>query len=445
MYDASYIFTVGGGVITLNCVVLDVRGVLSSDGASSNSPLGGGGAGGSISITSGTLSGSSTGIISANGGSALPSPATVEYSGGGGGGRISLSLLNPNLFDGVINAIGGTGFQNGGAGTIYILDRTGGGSSITLNNADATGGQTFLTEELSIDSLTLSNGTTLLVSCPLAVDNIIGDQSSTLQLTNGSILSPKSGSSGSVSTFAPLNLRLMMLGGQLNHSSLDIGAQSVLELTELGTSTSANTLGIYAFQTILVRPFGLVQFSYHDILAASASDIRITLFCESLWIQSNGSLQSDGGGYAGSSYSTAGIVNATLYYGTGMGSYEAIGGSGGSHIGVGGSSPFTTAAATYGSGTVPIDFGSGGGGSFDGIQGGSGGGGTIHFNVYCLYLALAYFKNLCTSLVILINCSSIQVDGVLSVNGLSGNSSGAGGGIYSLLHLHFSKDPQRYK
>jgi hypothetical protein len=72
----------------------------------------GAGAGGSLWINAGTLTGG--GLIAARGG---PGGVT-QGGGGGGGGRIAL-YLTQNTFGGSISAVGGLGFQNGGAGTVY--------------------------------------------------------------------------------------------------------------------------------------------------------------------------------------------------------------------------------------------------------------------------------------------------------------------------------------
>jgi len=103
----------GGGVICLAVAgTLQVDGVIAADGVSVGFTAGGG-AGGSIQISAGTLAGG--GSISAQGGS-----TPTNGGGGGGGGRIAL-YLTQNTFGGNITAAGGLGFQNGGAGAIYTV------------------------------------------------------------------------------------------------------------------------------------------------------------------------------------------------------------------------------------------------------------------------------------------------------------------------------------
>ncbi len=105
----------GGGAVFLNVGgSLRVDGTITADGlAPSDCCLQhGAGAGGSLWINTGTLTGG--GLIAARGG-----PGGVTQGGGaGGGGRIALHVTQ-NTHSGVIAATGGRGFQNGGAGTIY--------------------------------------------------------------------------------------------------------------------------------------------------------------------------------------------------------------------------------------------------------------------------------------------------------------------------------------
>ena len=112
----------GGGAIKLT-----VSGTLSLDGGSINAngnvgasaygSAGGGGSGGSILIISGNVVG--TGSIEANGGNGGHNTRHGHYGGGGSGGRIAIHYTTKTLSNENITAIGGTGQQAGGAGTIY--------------------------------------------------------------------------------------------------------------------------------------------------------------------------------------------------------------------------------------------------------------------------------------------------------------------------------------
>jgi hypothetical protein len=91
---------------------LALNGSLSANGADALGQDGGGGSGGSLWLTVGTLSGS--GGISANGGA-----GDLPNGGAGGGGRIAL-YYRTNSFTGAITAHGGQGATYGGAGTVYL-------------------------------------------------------------------------------------------------------------------------------------------------------------------------------------------------------------------------------------------------------------------------------------------------------------------------------------
>jgi hypothetical protein len=103
----------GGGAIDLNVNgALTVDGAISADGNNATYPGAGGGSGGSVWLTAGTLDGN--GLISANGGA-----GQGNLGGGGGGGRIA--IYSPvNNFAGQITVAGGGGFAPGGDGSIYV-------------------------------------------------------------------------------------------------------------------------------------------------------------------------------------------------------------------------------------------------------------------------------------------------------------------------------------
>ncbi len=110
---------VGGGAVRL--VVsnsLTVNGTISANGANGvpgQFEAGAGGSGGSIWVTAGTLTGSGT--IRANGGQGAV--AQFGTAGGGGGGRIA--IYSDNIAPTVAMTVaGGTGYQKGDAGTIYL-------------------------------------------------------------------------------------------------------------------------------------------------------------------------------------------------------------------------------------------------------------------------------------------------------------------------------------
>jgi len=112
-----------------------VNGMISANGNATTLYLNGGGAGGSVWLTTSNLTG--TGTIEANGGSA----ANASTSGGGGG-RVAIHLTGSDSFGTVaIQAYGATGNRKGAAGTVYKQTETEGadrGTLIVDNNGLAT-------------------------------------------------------------------------------------------------------------------------------------------------------------------------------------------------------------------------------------------------------------------------------------------------------------------
>ncbi|MDA3815450.1 MAG: hypothetical protein PF549_03730, partial [Patescibacteria group bacterium] len=124
---------IGGGAIKLNISGTFNNGgsVLSNGGAGGASA--GGGSGGSIWIEASTITG--TGTISADGG------LGTNNGGGGAGGRIALSGLG----DLTVTAIGGTGYQVGEDGSIYLSAS----GSYTSEVLDFTDGRDFTTVDIT--------------------------------------------------------------------------------------------------------------------------------------------------------------------------------------------------------------------------------------------------------------------------------------------------------
>ena len=98
----------GGGAIKLTVSgETIVNGIISALPTNAGNP----GSGGSIFLTTGTLTG--TGSLSVNG-------TCLGYTGGSGGGRIAVILTSGNSFDNVVmTAYGASGPYYGAAGTIY--------------------------------------------------------------------------------------------------------------------------------------------------------------------------------------------------------------------------------------------------------------------------------------------------------------------------------------
>ena len=139
----------GGGAI-----LLDVAGTLRADGPidvnGTNGTLrSGGGAGGGIWISCGTLAG--TNAIMANGGT----QGSGGYGGGGGGGRIRLAY-GSRTHTGPVTALGANGYQAGAGGTIFerLIDRPNG--TLTVENGNQSTPSTTLISS-NVTDTTVSN------------------------------------------------------------------------------------------------------------------------------------------------------------------------------------------------------------------------------------------------------------------------------------------------
>ncbi len=145
----------GGGIMRLEVGgVLTLLGDLLADGADGqtvNTSYGGGGSGGSISITAATITGD--GMISAAGGAGASGQA-----GGGGGGQIGVTC-DQDLFSGAIDACGGTGAEPGGAGTVYWHETTATRGDLLIDNCGQVGPRTGLTSgSLTVARADVLNG-----------------------------------------------------------------------------------------------------------------------------------------------------------------------------------------------------------------------------------------------------------------------------------------------
>jgi|GEM_PF-2351211 len=136
----------GGGGIRLSAGgVLTNDGVIRANGYSGSSNYSrssGGGSGGFIHLTAGELTGS--GVINAIGGNAT----STNYTGGGGaGGRIAIKY-NTNTYTGSFSAYGGSGNQDGAAGSIYLKSNTSAEGRVIYDNNGKSGASTYVSGTL---------------------------------------------------------------------------------------------------------------------------------------------------------------------------------------------------------------------------------------------------------------------------------------------------------
>ncbi|MFA5995718.1 MAG: DUF2341 domain-containing protein [Patescibacteria group bacterium] len=124
----------GGGIVTLmitHTLFIDSTASIRANGEDALHTVGadsalqasaGSGSGGSIYITTNFLTGS--GVIQAQGGSAMYSNSSELSGGGGGGGRVAYGFINITNWFGTITATAGTGDENGADGTILTKTLT---------------------------------------------------------------------------------------------------------------------------------------------------------------------------------------------------------------------------------------------------------------------------------------------------------------------------------
>ncbi len=384
----------GGGAIKLAVANnLTVNGTISANGGNgttSNYGAGGGGAGGSIWIAAGSLGGN--GQIGANGGNGAWT--YYGYSGGGGGGRIAIDVpIAGNSFNGIVTTYGGSGYQAGGAGTVYWsqTDRL-----IVNNNAQNGAVTALLAADYDFNVFEIKSGGWVKVAgtasnITLTNNNtIIGDGTGRLD-AEGTVHVPVD--------FVLNGVTLGILNGLGGASTITTQTNGGLELH---ANSSAHPNGIYSFQSITVKSGTFIRLvSYDD--PASTNDYGVTLQVGDLVVESGGLLESDGRGYAaatGPGKGGDGSAQNSRAGGGGHGGVGGIGGSGSVAAGTG------LGGGTYGDLYAPISLGSGGGNQ-SGLPGGAGGG--------AIKLAVA---------------NNLTVNGTISANGGNGTTSnyGAGGG-----------------
>ena len=162
----------GGGVVNLHVLNnLTVDGQISANGHDAIVEGAGGGSGGSVLLTVGSLSGS--GVISANGGN-----GDFFQGGGGGGGRVAVYYATNN-FTGGFSAYGGGGANFGGAGTIYSKANASSIPQVIVNNAGDVGTNTPLSSVPTAD-LFVTGGAVANPTAPLTLNSLLVDSQASM-------------------------------------------------------------------------------------------------------------------------------------------------------------------------------------------------------------------------------------------------------------------------
>ena len=156
----------GGGYIRLTVTnTLTLDGTVSASGSSGSGAWAGGGSGGSLWITAGTLAGS--GGIAASGGAA-------QFGGGGGGGRVAVYYTSSS-FAGTMTALGGAGYNYGGAGTVYTKGKADLAGSVRIDNGGHRGQTALGTRYVTgtAMSLTVAGSSLARIPSPCTVRSLL--------------------------------------------------------------------------------------------------------------------------------------------------------------------------------------------------------------------------------------------------------------------------------
>ena len=336
--------------------------------------------------------------------------------GGGGGGRIAIYVSSSrSKYTGTISAAGGLGNSVGSAGTVFIKDLNTGTSTLIMdNNRRTSSAMSVVTEPYPagpLNNMQITGGAAVSLQTSgsvFSVNNFIGDNLGTLSVSGGSILWVNATTTRKYNAYQP-NATVLSLShitinireGLLLASDVEVGLSGVLGMSEHGRAgiSTNTTTSQYTFDHVTVGPGGQIIFDYQNPLLCEEQFLRVKLVANTLVILANGSLHSDGKGYAGSW-----SLNETGYAccGKGYGGYGSCGGGGGGYGGIGGVGADGVSGLPYGNFTHPLDFGSGGGGAF---TAGGGGGGIVYTEA-----------------------GIISLTGRISSDGSTGNRGGAAGG-----------------
>jgi hypothetical protein len=387
----------GGSAIKIIAESFELNGLLNANG----NPGPAGGAGGSIWLQVGSLSGA--GEIRANGGS-----AEISDNGGGAGGRVAL-YVESNSFTGSVEAVGGLGNSNGGdggPGTIYWRDISSGETRLVIDNGDRDGPPAVITDpeatDWGFDQIELINHGHLEFldpedTIPLASATWSGDGSAQLHIHRHTAYGD-----GELSAFgffvhadASLDLprevalrgveltnegelsglsELSLFGGVFENlapmpvlSSLRLESgddrDSLARLSAIG-HTAADNPGTFRIDRISIASDQMV------VLQSDRHQERgITLLADEFDLAQDGLISTDGSGYI-----------ADDAPGPGQGGERAGGGHGGygGHAYDSRTRGEVPGGGAYGDLASPITLGSAGGGTTYSPERGGAGGGAIH-------------------------------------------------------------------
>jgi hypothetical protein len=341
--------TVGGtaylnGLITAN----GAEGV--TKGGCARSFSGGGGSGGAINIAANAIAGS--GALRANGGARDPNSI---YSGGGGGGIIALNSAVSNDFAGSRSVLAGRGYIGGGAGIVATKPDAASGHNLVVDGADLfPGAYTVIpANTLAIDDLLVSTALVSASTFTLRGDFLISEK-----------VSLKVAEIAAEDVIVSSNAVANVLGKLIARNNATLSANASL------------TAGrIEAGNNMVLRPGASLTHAANSTAKTYWLSLNIG---GDLDLQAGSAINIDGKGYASALGPGAGL-NGTYDEGAGGGAGHGGAGGAGNSLGYGG-------PAGYDSVTDPVELGSGGGYSCNGVGGSGGGlllatvGGTAYLN-----------------------------------------------------------------
>ncbi|MDB6121365.1 MAG: hypothetical protein JWQ71_358 [Pedosphaera sp.] len=326
----------GGGQIHITVTgTLLVDGKISAEGNSATNPASGGGSGGSIFLTVGTLSGA--GLISANGGFG------ADAGGSGAGGRIAIYYTSNN-FTGVTRAWGaGSGSRVGGAGTIYTKKSNQNLGQVVVSNGGRTGNSTvFPTATSPSFDLTIQEGGVAGMTGSQTLGNLVVASNSTVIYSNSFVTG---------ATFLVTGNATIQAGGRIISDGSGSAAGQGQGAGKQGSfppsggggsyggygSTSKTGGGTGATYGLMSQPtdFGSGGYGYPSVVYGGAGGGAIHLSVTGT-LTVDGRISSDGG-TASTQYSGGG-AGGSLWLSAGrLAGNGVISASGGSGVGAGGS------------------------------------------------------------------------------------------------------------
>jgi hypothetical protein len=241
----------GGG--RLDLIVngrLTVDGMIAANGSSgSDRSNSGAGAGGTLRLRVGTLAGSASGKLQARGGG---------YGAGAGGGRIAIEF-DSMPFSGSMQAAGGaqdlpSGAAVGGAGTLYLKDRSQPSSELIVDNAGMAAGRTIVSsDDGPLAKVTVRGSANLNTMSALSRQWVVSAGS--LSLSDGGSDGTFSVSGGTLNvsgSWSPVSVALSGSGTVNNAGTMSLTAASALLMTA-GTFINSGTLTLPVFDATNVR------------------------------------------------------------------------------------------------------------------------------------------------------------------------------------------------